>query len=287
VPKLVSRTIATPKKILTVFLGVDGVMFTNWFPDGERFNNDYFCIYVLQPLAEILYRGRGAHSAKPIVHFDNATRIEIPPESVWELAVEGILHRHRPPSQLDSQIISEFPEIFAEFSRKHFKVLWRGNRDGFNASEFHGRCDGHANTLTVILDTKGNIFGGFTPAKWKSPQWNGKYWKENNLAKADYSEKSCIFTLKNGYKIGERRFELKSEEKWRAIHCDSRFGPCFGYWPCDIFISDYCNANTDSYSSGFGFSQTYTNDTGLDGRTFFTGSPNFQVKEIEVFEITD
>jgi hypothetical protein len=28
-------------------------------------------------------------------------------------------------------------------------------------------------------------------------------------------------------------------------------------------------------------------DTGLDGQTFFTGSRNFKVKEIEVFEITN
>jgi hypothetical protein len=30
----------------------------------------------------------------------------------------------------------------------------------------------------------------------------------------------------------------------------------------------------------------YTNDTGLDEFTFFTGSQWFQVKEIEVFEIS-
>jgi hypothetical protein len=205
-------------------------------------------------------------------------------ESVWELSVESILHRHRPPGQFDSQIISEFPEIFAEFIRKRFKLLWRGSRDGFGASDFHCRCDGHANTLTVILDTNGNIFGGFTPAKWESPQWNGNYGKESNLAKADDSEKSFIFTLKNGHKVGERRFGLKSEEKWRALFCDSGCGPCFGNY-CDIFISDHCNANIGSHSSGFG--QTYANDTGLDGPTFFSGSSHFRVKEIEVFEITD
>jgi hypothetical protein len=32
---------------------------------------------------------------------------------------------------------------------------------------------------------------------------------------------------------------------------------------------------------------SYANGTGRDGQTFFTGSPNFTVKEIEVFEITD
>jgi hypothetical protein len=175
--------------------------------------------------------------------------------------------------------------IVAEFSRKRFQLLWRGSRDGFSGSDFHGRCDGHANTLTVIFDTNGNIFGGFTPAKWESRKWNGKYGKENNLAKADDSEKSFIFTLKNEHKVGERRFGLKSEEKWRAIYCDSGYGPCFGCYDCDIFVSDHCNANTHSHS--FGFGRTYANDTGLNGRTFFSGSEHFRVKEIEVFEITD
>jgi hypothetical protein len=67
------------------------------------------------------------------------------------------------PHPLNSRIISNFPERFAEFRVKHFEKLWRGSRDGFGASAFHRRCDGHANTLTMILDTKGNIFGDFTP----------------------------------------------------------------------------------------------------------------------------
>jgi hypothetical protein len=46
-----------------------------------------------------------------------------------------------------SLIDSDFLEIFAEFDGKHLELLWRGSRDGFSASEFHGRCDGHANTL--------------------------------------------------------------------------------------------------------------------------------------------
>jgi hypothetical protein len=74
----------------------------------------------------------------------------------------------------DSLIVSDFPGIFAEFRGKQFKLLWRGSRDGFGASQFHGRCDAHSNTLTVILDTEGNIFGGFTPLEWESRVWNGK-----------------------------------------------------------------------------------------------------------------
>jgi hypothetical protein len=35
------------------------------------------------------------------------------------------------------------------------------------------------------------------------------------------------------------------------------------------------------------FSSVYTNDTGLDGKTLFTGSERLRVMEVEVFEITE
>jgi hypothetical protein len=181
---------------------------------------------------------------------------------------------------LDSRIISDFPEIFAEFRGKRFEILWRGSRDGFKAKEFHRRCDGRPNTLTVILDTEGNIFGGFTPVEWESRVWDGKYREESNCWKADDSRKGFVFTLKNPHSIPARRLALKAEKKQRAICCNSRCGPVFGR---DVAVSDNCNANTDSRTC---LGITYTNDTGRDGSVVFTGSENFQVKEIEVFEIT-
>jgi hypothetical protein len=65
-------------------------------------------------------------------------------------------------------IVSEFPLLFEEVSAKHFNLLWRGSRDAFTAQEFHHHCDGHTNTLTLISDTDGNVFGGFTPVEWES-----------------------------------------------------------------------------------------------------------------------
>jgi hypothetical protein len=35
-------------------------------------------------------------------------------------------------------------------------------------SRFHWCWDCHANTLELIFDIKGNIFGGFTPVEWES-----------------------------------------------------------------------------------------------------------------------
>jgi hypothetical protein len=179
-------------------------------------------------------------------------------------------------------IVSDFPAIFAEFRGKRFQILGRGGRDGFGASDFHGRCDGHANTLTVIFDINGNIFGGFTPVEWESRVWNGKWADENNRFKADESRKSFLFTLKNPHNITPRRFELKAQDKDWAIQCDSREGPRFG--SVDIAVSNDCNANIRNTVC---LESSYTNGTGLDGETVFTGSKNFQVREIEVFEITD
>jgi hypothetical protein len=96
-----------------------------------------------------------------------------------------------------STIISDFPEIFAEFGGKRFSLLWQGGRNGFGVRDFHDRCDGHANTLNLIEEIEGNIFGGFTPVQWESREWNGKVGNENNCWKADASLKSFIFTLKN------------------------------------------------------------------------------------------
>jgi hypothetical protein len=188
-----------------------------------------------------------------------------------------------PAPSLSSLIVPDFPEIFAEFRGKRFQNLWRGGRDGFGADAFHGRCDGHANTLTVILDTDGNIFGGFTPVEWESLVWNGKRGDENNCWKADHSLKSFLFTLKNPHNIAARRFALNAENKKRAICCDSGWGPCFRISACDIAVGTNCNAGMHNYTY---FGSNSINQTRLDGKAFFTGSRHFQVKEIEVFEIT-
>jgi hypothetical protein len=114
-----------------------------------------------------------------------------------------------PAPELDSLIVSSFPPLFDEFRGKRFVLLWRGSSDGFGAEDFHGRCDGHANTLTLVLDTDGNVFGGYMPLQWESAL-SMKY-------KCDDSLKSFLFTLKNPHNIPARKFALKDEEKQRAI----------------------------------------------------------------------
>jgi hypothetical protein len=81
--------------------------------------------------------------------------------------------------------------------------------------------------MTVILDTEGNIFGGFTPVAWESRKWNGLYFEKNNCLKADASLRSFLFTLINPHNVSARKFALKTEERKRAIACDSEWGHLF------------------------------------------------------------
>jgi hypothetical protein len=172
--------------------------------------------------------------------------------------------------------------------------LWCGSRDGYTAEEFHRRCDGHANTLTLIEDTDGNVFGGFTPVEWESRVWTGT---SKDMVKGDDSLRSFLFTLRNPHGVPPRKFALKEEMKGSAIYCNSHC--CADSAECDIHVSDNCN-NTQTMISACRYSRNssctrigtlyegdtaYANDTQF--KFVFTGHEEFKVKEIEVFEIKD
>jgi hypothetical protein len=57
-----------------------------------------------------------------------------------------------------------------EFSlNDKWSLLYRATRDGFGSNDFHSKCDGHANTLTIFKAKQSKfIFGGFTTAIWDS-----------------------------------------------------------------------------------------------------------------------
>ena len=48
-------------------------------------------------------------------------------------------------------------------------MLYRGSKDGFASTDFHSKCDGHENTLTIVRASESAfIFGGFTSVAWES-----------------------------------------------------------------------------------------------------------------------
>ena len=47
-------------------------------------------------------------------------------------------------------------------------LLYSGSMHGFEASNFHSRCDNKGPTLTIIKTTQGHTFGGYTKISWDS-----------------------------------------------------------------------------------------------------------------------
>jgi hypothetical protein len=172
-------------------------------------------------------------------------------------------------SIFESTILSNVPPPLQQFSRQKWTLLYRGSQDGFGVANFHSKCDGYSNTVTVILTTKGFIFGGFTLIGWHlKSEW-----------KADNSKQSFVFSIKNARNGDPKSFPFTNSSQ--AIYCNSSYGPTFGNG-FDIYVANNCNENTNSYTN---LGTDYRNDTGLNGTEVFTGEQHFQVKEIEVFTI--
>ena len=45
-------------------------------------------------------------------------------------------------------------------------LLYRATTDGFDSKVFHMKCDGKANTITIIKNNFNYVFGGYTSATW-------------------------------------------------------------------------------------------------------------------------
>jgi len=182
-------------------------------------------------------------------------------------------------NSLKGQILTNEQEYFelinlCEFSPSDkWSLLYRGTRDGFGAKDFHSKCDGHSNTLT-ILKAKGssNIFGGFASVHWESS--TKSKWKSDANA--------FLFSLTNKDNK-PLKMKIDPNEHDEAIYCDSSYGPTFG-GGCDIDIAD--NANTTNSCSFLGVSYKhpqYEEETS-EVESFLAGSQEFQLDEIEVYQ---
>ena len=150
-----------------------------------------------------------------------------------------------------------------------FKFLYRASEHGFHANEFHSKCDGHTDTLT-ILKANGFIFGGFTSVTWES---SDKYKSDPN---------AFLFSLTNKDKK-PCKMEINPNKQQYAILCSFCFGPIFGGQ--DIQICSNSNTNISSYSilgSVFKHPQ-YVAGTN-EANYFLAGSQYFQLSEIEVYQ---
>jgi hypothetical protein len=157
-----------------------------------------------------------------------------------------------------------------------WSLLYRGTRDGFGAKDFHSKCDGHSNTLTLLKAKQSSyIFGGFTSASWDC----------SNKTKCD--PRAFIFSLTNK---DNRPCKMVTTKAFNSIQCMKKFGPIFGGFKNlptynDIFKADNANLNEISYSDlGYTYKNSHYKFDSNEAKTFLAGSYCFQLSEIEVYQ---
>jgi hypothetical protein len=159
-----------------------------------------------------------------------------------------------------------------EFSHKDkWTLLYRATRDGFDSNDFHSKCDGHSNTLTLCKAKETSfVFGGFTTVSWD----------DTNQYKFDSN--AFLFSLTNKdnqpckMSIDDNRIQY-------AIECYSGYGPIFGRGN-DICIRSDSNTTTHSSSNlGHTYKHSQYGFNTNEAKSFLAGSQYFLLSEIEVF----
>ena len=161
-----------------------------------------------------------------------------------------------------------------EFSNKQrWKKLYRASEDGFDPLDFHFKCDGYSNTLTVMKTTDNYIFGGYTSNLWDS-------YGPAGIQKPDSN--AFIFSLINPYQKPLKLKCFKNRSRHGETFCSNKLGPTFGEQDL-VFKSDgmYDSCLGDMYESPEKYFNNFDHE--FSDNTFLTGESTFSVSEIEVF----
>ena len=142
---------------------------------------------------------------------------------------------------------------------KKFTLLFRASKDGFSASNFHSKCDGKNNTVTLVETLNGKRFGGFANNAWDQ---RGNYISGSNGFIFSFDDKSIYYNKNSSYEI----------------YCHSSYGPTFGGGH-DFYICDNCNSSDSSYNN----SDHSYNTNGK--KNAMAGTYNFLVKDYEVYQL--
>ena len=140
-----------------------------------------------------------------------------------------------------------------------FKLLFKMSKDGYNCSDFHRCCDNKGETLLLFETDKNYKFGAYTPLNWVTPT-SGEVNDPN-----DY--KTFLFSLNQ-----MKKFTKIPGNSPNTARSQKGYGPLLG-GGSDLGI------NPDMRK---GWSN---NGTFLKNRELTNGERDFNIKEIEIFQI--
>ena len=179
-----------------------------------------------------------------------------------------------PPNSKYRSVLASWLQEAGTTSGK-WELIYKGTRDGFEASSFHQSCDNKGPTITLVKSNGGCIFGGYSDISWGS-----------SSGYQAGSRNSFLFVFVSSG-LGTTPFRaLLYQNFHRAIYTNSQYGPTFG-GGFDLHISSESNKNSGSYVNwghSYELPKGYTH--GTTGRNWICGY-KFQVSEIEVLAQAD
>ena len=192
---------------------------------------------------------------------------ELMQEKQEEEEEEEINNNYKPNkgNQVEGDIIHNLKElelITKKINKKNKKLiiqlLYKASIDSDKAAAFHKKCDSAKNTIVLIETKNGKRFGGYTSCSWSG----------NCVEKGD--SKAFIFSF-DKMKTYDN---IPGED---AIGCYPKFGPVF--LGCQIKIFD------DAFTKGGSTFERELNFETEEDYELTGGQRNFEVKDIEVYEV--
>ena len=176
-------------------------------------------------------------------------------EKDQRICVKGdILHSAQELEMITRKINSN---LISQKKKITLNLLYKATADSDKAFAFHDKCDNANRTIVLIETDNEKRFGGYTSQSWKG----------NCIEKKD--DEAFVFSL-DKMKTYDNTGEL-------AIGCYPKFGPIFMGCQIRIYDNAFSKGGT-TFEKGLNFKTE--EDYELNG-----GERNFNVKEIEVYEV--
>lgn len=176
-------------------------------------------------------------------------------------------------NKIDSKIVDGMPEInfiyeqlkkkeYFKYKNISFELIFRATRDGYLAKNLHEKVDGIDNTIIIIKTSKGMKFGGYISYFWSSDdQW------------VSDDEECFVFSIS----LKKIYYPVKGNIKYYFY---KDYGPNFSVFGIENNLFEKTSINTQTAKHANCFFSGFTTDYELSG-----GEKEFQVKELEIFEI--
>lgn len=157
--------------------------------------------------------------------------------------------------------------------------LYCASEDGWSADQFHQHCDDKGPTLTVILDSQGYVFGGYTDCAWSSGG-GGKR-----------SPDAFLFALQCHGGLPPTKMALRDPKDPSAVYHDADCGPNFN----DLYVALSPRSGCPSAqlptqtTRKTRVNRHYESPAGtrVSRGRLFTRHADFQAAEVEVFKVVD